>query len=76
LYGDGSSVSGVSAAHESWLAALTNARVKPANRSLRLRVADLNWTAADDSLVLDFALGRGAFATSVLREIASIANAT
>lgn len=75
LYGDGSSVSGVSAAHESWLAALTKARVKPANRSLRLRVADLNWTAADDSLVLGFSLGRGAFATSVLREIADIANA-
>ncbi len=75
LYGDGSSVSGVSAAHESWLAALTNARVKPANRSLRLRVADLEWAAADDSLVLDFALGRGAFATSVLREIANVSNA-
>ncbi|MGB5625924.1 MAG: tRNA pseudouridine(13) synthase TruD [Woeseiaceae bacterium] len=75
LYGDGSSVSGVSAAHERWLAALTNARVKPANRSLRLRVADLEWAAAEDSLVLDFALGRGAFATSVLREIANVSNA-
>jgi len=75
LYGDGSSVSGVCAAHESWLVALTNARVKPANRSLRLRVADLEWAAVDDSLVLEFALGRGAFATSVLREIADIANA-
>lgn len=75
LYGDGSSVSGVSAAHESWLVALTNARVKPASRSLRLRVADLEWEAADDSLVLEFALGRGAFATSVLREIANTVNA-
>jgi tRNA pseudouridine13 synthase len=75
LYGDGSSVSGVSAAHDSWLAALTNARVKPANRSLRLRVADLEWAAAEDSLALDFALGRGAFATSVLREIANVSNA-
>lgn len=75
LYGDGSTVSGIAAAHESWLAALSNARVKPANRSLRLRVADLQWTTAENSLVLEFALRRGAFATSVLREIAGIANA-
>lgn len=75
LCGDGSSASGISAAHQSWLAALTNARVKPANRSLRLRVTDFEWAASDDSLVLEFALRRGAFATSVLREIANIANA-
>jgi len=75
LYGDGSSVPGISAAQESWLAALSNARVKQASRSLRLRVTELEWTAADGVLVLEFALRRGAFATSVLREIANIANA-
>ncbi len=75
LCGDGTSPSCVPAGHDSWLKALTNARVKPAQRSLRLRVVDLQWSTGADSLVLDFALGRGAYATSVLREIASIADA-
>ena len=75
MYGEGTSPSVVPAGHESWLKALTNARVKPAHRSLRLRVVDLEWSTGADSLVLCFALGRGAFATSVLREIATIADA-
>jgi len=52
-----------------WMAALGNARVKPATRSLRLRVSDLKMDIEDDSVKLGFSLGRGAFATSVLREI-------
>jgi tRNA pseudouridine13 synthase len=72
LFGDGSIATGASDAHGDWLTALSRARVKPGNRSLRLRIADFEWTAGADSLVLGFALARGAFATSVLREIAMV----
>ncbi len=54
-----------------WLKALGRARVQAAYRSLRLRVLDLQWSLEPGSLKLEFALGRGAFATSVLREILS-----
>lgn len=57
-----------------WLEALVKARVQSAHRSLRLRVPQLKWSAEPASLRLEFALGRGAFATSVLREIADIAS--
>ena len=75
LCGDGTSPSAVPSGHESWLEALTKARVKPAHRSFRLRAADLEWSRDADSLLLEFALGRGAFATAVLREIATVADA-
>lgn len=75
LCGDGTPGASVPSGHEHWLQALTNARVKSANRSLRLRVSDFEWTSADDSLVLEFALGRGAYATSVVREIAEVRDA-
>jgi len=75
LYGDGSTPTDIiTAEHKGWLKALNDARVKSANRSLRLRVADFEWSTGDDSLVLEFSLGRGAFATSVLREIADVHN--
>ncbi|MDP2228275.1 MAG: tRNA pseudouridine(13) synthase TruD [Moraxellaceae bacterium] len=42
-------------------------------RALRLRVGDLHWEhGADGSLHLSFALPSGAFATSVLRELAQL----
>ena len=67
LPGDGdASVAG----HESWMQALANARVESARRSLRLRVADLSWSVQPGALTLEFALGRGAYATAVLRELA------
>ena len=72
LFGDGSPLSSSYTGHESWLAALQGARVKPARRSLRLRVADLGWSGSEDSPLLEFTLPRGAFATSVLREIAEV----
>lgn len=65
LVGDGSDTG-----PEEWLAALGKARVEKGTRSLRLKVNGLDMQAEDDALVLAFALGRGAFATSVLREIA------
>jgi tRNA pseudouridine13 synthase len=72
LCGDGTPPAHAPVEHEGWLKALTDARVKPASRSFRLRVADFKWSTDDDSLVLEFSLGRGAFATSVLREIADV----
>ena len=45
--------------------------VKPAHRSLRVIAHDLEWEFGDGSLRLDFKLGRGCFATAVLREVAN-----
>lgn len=75
LCGDGTPASCISPGQEIWLEALTNAKVKSGHRSLRLRIIGLEWTLADDSMLLEFALGRGAFATSVLREFADVSNA-
>jgi tRNA(Glu) U13 pseudouridine synthase TruD len=38
-----------------------------------MRVADLEWEVDGDALWLEFALGRGCYATAVLREIVSFA---
>ena len=65
LAGEGSTGS-----HGAWLEALRRARVEPGTRALRLRVAGLSGTTDGDSAFLEFTLPRGAFATSVLREIA------
>ena len=46
--------------------------VEPSSRPLRLRVQDLKWELEDDALWLEFALGRGSYATAVLREIAQV----
>ena len=51
-----------------WQAALDKHRIEPGSRSLRLRVSDLNSEHLDEGVVISFSLGRGAFATSVLRE--------
>ena len=51
---------------------LPAARVAAAKRPLRLRVRDLQWQIEDDALWLEFSLGRGSYATAVLRELASI----
>ncbi|WP_280952809.1 tRNA pseudouridine(13) synthase TruD [Salinicola sp. CPA57] len=48
---------------------LIQAGVRQDRRSLRLRLADASWEAADDAVWLSFSLPRGAFATSVLREL-------
>ena len=64
LPGDGSN-----GTNERWIAALGKARVEAGTRSLRLRVSDLTCKIGEDAFELEFTLGRGAFATSVLREI-------
>jgi tRNA pseudouridine13 synthase len=46
--------------------------VEPSSRPLRLRVQDLNWEIDGDALWLEFALGRGSYATAVLRELAQV----
>ncbi|MDJ0749249.1 MAG: tRNA pseudouridine(13) synthase TruD [Woeseiaceae bacterium] len=65
LPGEGSNIG-----NTRWQEALDGARVKPGWRSLRLTVQDLDVRVASDAVMLTFSLGRGAFATSVLREIA------
>jgi tRNA pseudouridine13 synthase len=57
--------------HDAWQRAFDKGRVKPGNRSLRLKVRDLRAEVGPDWLQINFTLGRGAFATSVLREIFS-----
>ena len=64
LPGDGSNCGNVS-----WQKAFDKGRIKPGTRSLRLRVHDLEADFGNDHITLAFRLGRGAFATSVLREI-------
>lgn len=73
LCGDGTTRSNAPGGYEHWLDALQRDRVKAANRSFRLRIADFEWLIAEESLELRFVLGRGAFATAVLREIARYA---
>ena len=70
LWGDGAAEEAAPPGHDNWIRALSKARVKPLRRSLRLRVLDLQWQLEDDVLVLTFGLSRGAYATSVLREVA------
>ena len=72
LCGHGTSPSGLPVEHQNWLDALTRARVKPASRPFRLAVANLEWSTSEESLELSFRLGRGAYATALLRELADI----
>lgn len=55
-----------------WIAALRRDRVREERRSLRLRVADLRTSIDDEAITLEFVLGRGAFATTLLRELGEI----
>ncbi len=47
-----------------------------ARRALRLRVQDLEWDFEPDALRLQFGLSSGAFATSVLRELLQVEDAS
>ncbi len=72
LWGDGAAAEAAPPGHDNWLRALDKARVQPMRRSLRLKVVDLQWELEDDALTLTFGLTRGAYATLVLREVASV----
>jgi len=45
-------------------------RVEEGRRPLRMRVRNLDWNINEDAIWLEFSLGKGSYATSVLREIA------
>ena len=62
--GDGSSFQ-----PEHWQTALTKARVNEGQRSLRIKVTNLTIEVLTSHVVLNFSLGRGAYATAVLREL-------
>lgn len=51
---------------------LEGAGLQQERRPLRLRVKDLQWQTQEDELILEFRLGKGAYATTVLREIVNI----
>jgi len=53
------------------LPAFENIRVEEGHRPLRMRVPDLSWKIDEDALWLEFTLGRGSYATTLLREIVS-----
>jgi tRNA pseudouridine13 synthase len=56
--------------HDELTGGLERLRVEASRRALRVRISDLDWQLEDDALWLEFTLPKGAFATSVLREIA------
>jgi len=51
-----------------WCKGLEELGMRQERRALRLRVPDLHWRISNTTLVLEFTLRRGGFATSVLRE--------
>lgn len=61
--------------HTDLKAGLERLAVKASHRPLRVRVHDLSWHFESDTLWLEFTLAKGAFATSVLREVAGIQSA-
>ena len=68
--------SSVAAAHPQLCNGLVGAGVKASSRPLRLRVRDLHWHIEADALWLEFTLGRGGYATAVIREIATVLERT
>ena len=60
----------VTAPHHELCDGLVKAGVDASSRPLRLRAHDLKWDIQGDALWLEFRLPKGAFATTVLREIA------
>ncbi|HEX4870623.1 MAG TPA: tRNA pseudouridine(13) synthase TruD [Moraxellaceae bacterium] len=63
----------VAASADGLVPALGRCGLEAQRRALRLRAGDLAWDwEGEDALVLSFTLASGAFATSVLRELASL----
>ncbi len=77
MWGGPASASGAAAALEAEVGArhdvlargLSEARLQPERRALRVRVDGLEWTIAQDVVQVKFRLLRGAFATAVLHEV-------
>ena len=56
--------------YQDWCEGLEKARLEPARRALRLRVSDLHWEfLPDEQLYLEFRLGKGSYASAVIREL-------
>lgn len=81
LWGKGKSACGplladreraIVARHPELVLGLERAGMEMARRSLRLAVRELSWEVEVDTLWLRFSLGRGSYATAVLREIAGV----
>jgi len=64
----------VLSAWQKWLEALEHVGLQQERRALVLKPEGFNWQMSDEMLVLEFALPPGAFATSVLRELALLNN--
>ncbi|SMF06151.1 tRNA pseudouridine13 synthase [Alteromonadaceae bacterium Bs31] len=62
------------AGYESWMLGLEHVGSLQERRPLVLKPENFQWTQAGDVLELDFQLPPGAYATSVLREIAELQN--
>ncbi|MBT8441141.1 MAG: tRNA pseudouridine(13) synthase TruD [Gammaproteobacteria bacterium] len=58
------------------LPAISKLGVKVSHRPLRMRIDELRWELSEDTLLLEFRLGKGSYATAVLREIVRVAPAT
>ena len=54
------------------LPAFDSLRVEAARRPLRMRVVNLEWRLEDSVVWIEFSLGRGSYATAVLREFTMI----
>ncbi|HEX7025777.1 MAG TPA: tRNA pseudouridine(13) synthase TruD [Gammaproteobacteria bacterium] len=59
----------VFARHPEFIAGLEAAGLKPERRALRVIPGELQWQFEDDSLILNFTLPAGSYATAVLREL-------
>ena len=60
----------VLAGYAAWKDGLVKEGLRQERRALRMPVADLEWTLGPgDSIEINFRLGVGCFATSLLREI-------
>lgn len=68
--------SSILASESSLVEALAAAGVEAARRTLRLRPRELACEIEDDALVLSFELPPGAYATSLLRELVNVTDAT
>jgi tRNA pseudouridine13 synthase len=66
----------VASEHAALAAGLEKAGVRMARRALRVRVDKLTWETTADRLTLAFELGRGSYATAVVREIAEVSDET
>ena len=84
LWGDGAPLGSGEAArielsavhdHSELCDGLQAMRIDAASRALRLSVRQLEWEIDSSAIHVRFELGRGSYATAVLREIAAVANA-